>query len=156
MQVTPARYIDSSGAAQPPFGRCAGTTSYTSEGWEVNGDEEYDYGAVKLNCDVGDRTGLYGLSWPSGTIAGTQVTVTGYPTDKTNPSGAMWTANGPIIWDNQRQAFHRISTYGGQSGSPVFAKGCTDSCQAVAIQARGAGGAHPRTNAATGSPRCRA
>jgi V8-like Glu-specific endopeptidase len=61
----------------------------------------------------------------------------------------MWTANGSIIWDDQRQAFHRISTYGGQSGSPVFATGCTQSRQAIAIQARGAGGFHPRTNAAT-------
>ncbi len=149
MQVTPARYVDSSGTPQTPYGVCNGTEYFTSEGWLNNADEAYDYGAAKLDCQAGNATGLFGLSWPSGSIARTNVTVTGYPTDKTTPAGSMWTANGPIIWDNQRQAFHQISTFRGQSGSPVFAAGCTTSCQVIAIQARGAGGFHPHTNAAT-------
>lgn len=148
IQVTPGRDVDSSGAPVAPYGSCHGTNEFTSEGWEFNADERYDYGAVKLDCTVGDQTGIFALSWPSGSVAGTVASLTGYPSDEL-PDGTMWSADGPIISDSRRQAFHQISTSDGSSGSPLYDPGCTQTCTAFAIQARGAGGPHPNANAAT-------
>lgn len=148
IQVTPGRWVDSAGVPMSPYGSCHGTNQFTSEGWEFNGDERYDYGAVQLDCTVGDQTGLFALSSPSGSVAGTVTTLTGYPSDE-QPDGTMWTADGPITSSGVRQAFHQISTSDGSSGSPLYDPGCTDTCTAFAIQARGAGGSHPDANAAT-------
>ncbi len=36
-----------------PFGNCHAKRPYTVHGWGNNGDDQYDYGAIKLDCKVG-------------------------------------------------------------------------------------------------------
>jgi V8-like Glu-specific endopeptidase len=82
------------GSNNYPYGTCYGTTAYSVDGWVGAADTWFDYGAVKLNCTIGDTVGWFGLRWQSNSWAGQSVTVTGYPSDK--PLDTMWTASGDI------------------------------------------------------------
>ena len=49
---------------------------------------------------------------------GNNITVTGYPGDK--PLATMWESFGKVINKNGNEVSYDLSTYGGNSGSPVF------------------------------------
>lgn len=51
-------------------------------------------------------------------ITGGKITVTGYPGDK--PLGTMWESRGEITSYTIDRIYYNASTYGGNSGSPVF------------------------------------
>ena len=53
--------------AQAPFGSCAAKKFYSVVGWTRDGNSAYDFGAIKLNCDVGTRTGWLGFMWQTAT-----------------------------------------------------------------------------------------
>ncbi len=128
----------------PPFGSCLGATAYSVKGWMDSEDDLYDYGAIKLNCDIGNAVGWFGMRSTSKSLTGTKVTVTGYPADK-KPDGSMWTASGRIARSETRQLMYTIPTGPGQSGSPVY----TSAYYALAIHAYGVTPSHPRLNAGT-------
>jgi glutamyl endopeptidase len=133
IEVVPGNDVDSNGNTLRPFGSCLGTTAYTTRGFLFNDDDRYDYGAVKLNCSVGNQTGWFGMRWTTAPLGGTSVTITGYPGDK-SPDGSMWTASGPINSDSEREVFYTIDAGPGQSGSPVYTRGCGQYC-ALAVDA---------------------
>jgi glutamyl endopeptidase len=140
-QVTPGR-----NGATAPYGTCGAKTLYTVNGW-TTGNPEFDYGAIKLNCSVGDTTGWFGFFATATTLNAQAATVTGYPGDK--PSGTQWTHSGVIAITDPRKLWYSIDTAGGQSGAPVWAEnaqGCAGPC-AMAIHAYGqASGAPPPGN----------
>lgn len=135
-------------AGRTPFGNCFGTTSYTVTGWQGQENERYDYGAVQLNCDIGNTVGWYGTSWTTESLTGLYVSTSGYPGDK-EPIASQWVEfNKSILADDERQLYHRMDQAKGQSGSAQFAAGCSTYC-AVSILARSQGAHHPNRNAAT-------
>ena len=64
-----------------PYGVCAARRLYSVNGWLSDGRDDFDYGAIKLNCEIGDTTGWYGFTSTYGGI-GNPVRVQGYPGDK--------------------------------------------------------------------------
>jgi glutamyl endopeptidase len=146
-RATKVQVIPGNNVKSEPYGSCLGTTAYSVKGWVNSGQEAYDYGAVKLNCDIGDTVGWFGMRYQTKSLTGTKVTITGYPGDK-KPDGSMWTASGKITVSLERQLLYKISTGPGQSGSPVYNRGCKTYC-ALAIHAYGANRNHPRDNAGT-------
>lgn len=122
--------IPGNNATSKPFGSCLGTEAFTVTGW-VEGPADtkqlYDYGAVKLNCDIGLETGWFGLFTTTAPLVGTNITITGYPADKL-PKNSMWTNSGTIAADSQRQLFYSIDTRDGESGAPVYMSGCGGYC----------------------------
>ena len=48
--------------AVSPYGFCTARTLYTVLGWTLASDEEYDYGAIKLNCTIGNTVGWFGMT----------------------------------------------------------------------------------------------
>ncbi len=104
--------------ASSPFGSCTGRTLFTVVGWADNGDEQFDYGAVKLNCTVGNTTGWFGFFWQTASLVGLPVQVSGYPGDK--PFGTQWSGSGDVQVSELRKTRYMIDTFGGQSGGPVF------------------------------------
>jgi glutamyl endopeptidase len=146
-RATRVQVIPGNNAKSEPFGSCLGVTAYSVKGWVKSRQEAYDYGAVKLNCDIGDTVGWFGMRWQANTLTGTSVTITGYPTDK-KPDDSMWTASGKITDSRVRQLLYKISTNRGQSGSPVYNPGCETYC-ALAIHAYGLNPNHPDDNAGT-------
>jgi glutamyl endopeptidase len=145
-RVTKVKVIPGNNVTTEPYGSCAGTRAFSVTGWVNSKNGLYDYGAVKLNCSIGNTVGWFGLSWTSGSLTGT-VTITGYPGEK-KPADSMWTASGKITSDAQRQIFYTIPTTPGQSGAPVYRSGCGHFCS-VAIHTQGLASSHPKTNAGT-------
>jgi glutamyl endopeptidase len=43
-----------------PYGSCTVRTLYSVTGWTSSRGEQYDYGALKLNCTVGNTIGWFG------------------------------------------------------------------------------------------------
>jgi glutamyl endopeptidase len=131
-----------------PFGYCLGIKAYSVTGWVDDktppAPAPYDYGAVKLNCSIGNEVGWLGLRWQSSSLTRTSVTITGYPNDK-KPDDSMWTASGKITGSPGRELLYTISTAPGQSGSPVYTSGNI----ALAIHAYGVTLAYPHANAGT-------
>jgi len=129
--------------ASAPFGSCAPRLLHSVTGWTVNGDETFDYGAIKLNCTIGNTTGWFGYWWQSATLAGFSTLINGYPGDK--PFGQQWRGDSvarTVAVSQTSQIFYTNDTAGGMSGSAVYqfrASGsafCTGQCS-MAIHAYG-------------------
>jgi len=119
---------------QAPVGSCGATAAVPSPGWEAVGNEEEDWGLVQLDCLIGELVGWFGLAGVDPT--GLPVHVRGYPGDR--PYGTMWDGTGTVDQVVGTQAFYPNDTFGGMSGSPVFADlpACGGPC-AVAVHGYG-------------------
>jgi glutamyl endopeptidase len=148
VRVYPGRNGSSS-----PYGFCRARKLYSVQGWTASKDETYDYGAVKLDCTVGNTTGWFGLWWQAASLNGLSVNVAGYPGDKPL---THWRGTGSIASTQARQVFYLHDTAGGQSGGPVFQNrapgslGCSGQC-VTAIHTYGlhGGSTHKTHNHAT-------
>jgi glutamyl endopeptidase len=107
--------------ASAPYGSCSVRQSYSVVGWTTNGNEAYDYGALKLNCTVGNSTGWYGFWWQAASLAGYSTLINGYPGEK--PFGEQWRGDSvarTVAVAQAEQVFYSNDTTGGMSGSPVY------------------------------------
>jgi glutamyl endopeptidase len=98
-----------------PYGVCTARTLYSVSGWTTSGSEEYDYGAIKLNCTVGNTVGWYGFAATTPTYFPS--VIGGYPGDKPL---TQWTSSDRVRALSTRQLFYRNDTIGGQSGSALW------------------------------------
>ncbi|MFL6690217.1 MAG: trypsin-like serine peptidase [Alphaproteobacteria bacterium] len=113
VKVYPGRNGSSS-----PYGSCDAKTLWSNDGWTKNGDEKFDYGAIKLNCTIGNTTGWYGMYWTSATLKGTASSTLGYPTDKLtatqwlakNCAGASGFQQCHIVVSQEQQLFYYNDT----------------------------------------------
>ncbi|MDH3199013.1 MAG: serine protease, partial [Candidatus Krumholzibacteria bacterium] len=118
-RVIPARNV---GAA--PFGRCGARKAFVLAGWtgsQVASEARYfDLGGLKLDCTVGDATGWFGVRTLGEDEIGVETVVQGYAADL-SPPGRQWVSRDElrILWE--LKGFYQNDTYGGTSGSPVFA-----------------------------------
>jgi glutamyl endopeptidase len=101
------------------YGSCTSTWLGSVVGWTVNQKETYDYGVIKLNCDVGNTTGWFGFLWKYGDTAllNYPTAITGYPGDKPLE---QWQSNDKVRASAIRQIFYQNDTVGGMSGSPIW------------------------------------
>ncbi|WP_216592666.1 trypsin-like serine peptidase [Verrucosispora sioxanthis] len=143
-QIIPGR-----NGTSTPYGTCTATQLLSVNGWTQNGDETYDYGAIRLSCAAGNSTGWFGMWWQSASLTGTATTVSGYPCDKT--FGQQWRHAGQTVTaTHTRQVFYQNDTFGCQSGSPVYqtraagSSWCVGQC-VMAIHAYGLHGSSPHS-----------
>jgi glutamyl endopeptidase len=103
-----------------PFGSQVGTSFRSVVGWTVNGDPEYDYGAIILpNNNLGNTVGWFGFAALTDTeLQNLLANTAGYPGDQ--PFGTMWFNAGTITQVTARRLQYMIDTFGGQSGSAVW------------------------------------
>jgi glutamyl endopeptidase len=128
---TNVRFYPARNGSSSPFGSCAAGTLFSVAGWVDEGNEDFDYGAVKLNCSVGSTTGFFGFFWQAGSLSGLPVQVSGYPSDKT--AWTHWSTSGDIAVSETAKTRYRHDTAAGQSGGPVFetdrsGSSCTGAC----------------------------
>jgi V8-like Glu-specific endopeptidase len=112
IQVYPAR----NGNQQ--FGEFTSSNLHSTVGWTEQKSEADDYGAIVLADGQTDWMGYEAAD--DDTLQGLLVNVTGYPGDKEN--GTLWGSTRRLVGATDRQLTYDISTFGGQSGSPVFYK----------------------------------
>lgn len=114
MTVMPGR-----NGASLPYGSVTSTSFRSVIGWTVNGDQNYDYGAIILPTNLGLTTGWFGFGvWGDAALTSATGNISGYPGDK--PSGTQWYAARRIASVNARKVYYDIDTAGGQSGSAVY------------------------------------
>jgi glutamyl endopeptidase len=102
-----------------PYGGCGARLLLSTTGWTMNHSDEYDYGAVKLSCTIGQRTGWFGWWYQSGSLNGTTSRNHAYAGDKVL---AQWKSVDSIRLTEARRLYYANDTYGGSSGSPIFTK----------------------------------
>lgn len=123
-----------------PYGACTAKTLYSNTAWINRSDSNYDYGAIKLNCTIGARTGTFGYYWTQASLTGVEVEISGYPGDKPL---TQWRSTGPIEISRPHELFYANDTLGGQSGAPVFSQRSGCGICSAAVHAYGTYGRHP-------------
>lgn len=112
VRVYPGRNGSSS-----PYGSCSARRLHSVVGWTDSSDENYDYGAIKLNCSIGNTTGWFGYWRQSATLTGLPTIISGYPGDKPL---TQWKSTDQVRVTQARKIFYLNDTVGGMSGSPVY------------------------------------
>jgi V8-like Glu-specific endopeptidase len=114
IQVMPGR-----NGSTLPYGSVTSTNFRSVVGWVRDGDENYDYGAIIIPTELGNKTGWFGFGvWPDADLVASTGNIAGYPGDK--PDGTLWYDFRKIASVNSRKVYYDIDTFGGQSGSAVY------------------------------------
>lgn len=125
------------GATTRPYGACGVIRRFVTDGYKKYGAVGADYGALRLDCNVGNDTGWFGLIRnPDDVVRGITSIISGYAADK--PEGTQWRSIDQIRRVFRFRLFYRNDTVAGMSGAPVF-RGRDAGCRwcAVAIHTRG-------------------
>ncbi|MGH1483780.1 MAG: trypsin-like serine peptidase [Geminicoccales bacterium] len=131
-----------------PYGSCSAKSLHSVIGWTRDRNERYDYGAIKLNCNIGNTTGWFGLWWQGASLNGTSTEISGYPGDKPLEN---WRSFDRVRVSEANQIFYFNDTLGGMSGSPVFTNRpsgspwCVGHC-VMGVHAYGLHGSPPHSN----------
>jgi glutamyl endopeptidase len=114
-------------------------------GWTNKAKETHDYGAIKLDCDVGNTVGWLGFLWRSGDgkLKNYPTAITGYPGDKPLE---QWQSHNKVRVSKKKQIFYKNDTAGGMSGSPVWYDRGTRGPYGIGIHAYGLHGSPPHSN----------
>jgi glutamyl endopeptidase len=131
------------GTGAGTYGSCTVLRTHSVTGWTSSGNSDYDYGAMRLNCTVGNTVGWFGYWSPTqSTLLGQPMVTAGYPGDKPR---TQWTSSDKLRAVSNFKVSYRADTIGGQSGSPVWNSGAdatfTNGAWAFAIHAYGVSGA---------------
>lgn len=140
---TNVRFYPARNGGTSPYGSCTATRLHSVNGWTASANPEYDYGAARLNCTIGNSTGWLGRAWTTASQVGLPIGIFGYPGDKL--SGTQWGGAGAVALSETRKTRYPIDTAGGQSGAPVVQADGTGpgTCQGdcgIAIHAYAASG----------------
>jgi V8-like Glu-specific endopeptidase len=128
-----------------PFGSVISRDFRSVRGWTIDGDRDYDYGAILLpeSQRYGDELGWFGFANRADDyIRGITLNLSGYPGDggKAGPQrehGTQWFNSRRVLDVNEKQISYVIDTWGGQSGSPVWEMAADGSRYGLAIHTWG-------------------
>ncbi len=127
-----------------PWGSCTAAKLGSVVGWTTKGLETYDYGAIRLNCTIGNTVGWFGfMKW----AASYPVRMQGYPGDKLDiTDGYSQWGSGDKTWASSGyQMFYRNDTYGGMSGSALWFDYGTSGPYVIGVHAYGLHGSSPHS-----------
>lgn len=116
-----------------PFPTCVARTMYSVSNWMVDGNPNSDYGAIRLDCGVGHRTGVLPIEEARAQdVEDYQPKyLIGYSGDKAGTT--QWFRSGVITGWNAFRIKYTIDTYGGDSGGPVYRIG--GDCPRICVMA---------------------
>lgn len=103
--------------ANSPFGSCTAKRFYSIKGWTEKRNSNYDFGAIKLNCEIGNRVGWLGYFFQPNSLNGLPATISSYPGDKPLE---QWAHTGAVKQSNGLKTYYDTDTMPGNSGSGVF------------------------------------
>jgi V8-like Glu-specific endopeptidase len=113
-----------------PFPTCVARSLYSVPNWTVDGNPNSDYGAIRLDCGVGHRTGVLPIEEARTQDVGDYQPkyMVGYSGDKKGIT--QWFRSGVITGWNVFRIKYDIDMVGGDSGAPVYRMGgdCPSTC----------------------------
>ncbi|MEH1017003.1 trypsin-like serine protease [Micromonospora sp. CPCC 206060] len=99
-----------------PYGSCAATRLLAVAGWTSSSNPDYDYGAVQLNCGIGNATGWYSFAATTQSVVGACTVNQGYPVDRPG----QWSSKDYIRAEAANTIYFQHDATAGQDGSPVY------------------------------------
>lgn len=118
--MTSATVYPGRNGAAAPFGSCSARRFYSVVGWTRDKNPAYDFGAIKLDCDIGQRTGWMGFFWQQQSLVGKSARISSYPGDKPLE---QWGHTDRVRSETALQTRYETDTMPGNSGSGVYAVG---------------------------------
>lgn len=101
-----------------PFGSCGVRRLHSVVGWVRDRNYRLDYGAMRLDCNVGNNAGWFGTyAPPVQQLRNAPTIIFGYPGDKAQQ---QWGSSDRVRRIEPRMVCYRNDTVGGHSGSPVW------------------------------------
>lgn len=105
-----------------PFGSCKAIKIYVLAGWVSASSQldarDYDLGAIKLDCNIGESTGWLGVVETNPSTS-SETTIQGYTSNKA-PRGMQWISSDLVNEWSSEKVFYKNDTAKGTSGAPVF------------------------------------
>jgi glutamyl endopeptidase len=102
-----------------PFGSVTSTDFRTVSEWMQSGDENYDYGAIRIPTELGNTVGWFGFGvYADNDLLASTANISGYPGDK--PDGTQWYHARQVASVNSKKVYYATDTMPGQSGSAVY------------------------------------
>ncbi len=99
-----------------PFGDASSNRFKSVTGWTVDGNENFDYGAVLLDDDfLFSKIGVCMTCITDSTQK--QIAISGYPQDKAR---TQWKSEGEVIRRSKFRIYYELDTVIGNSGSPIY------------------------------------
>jgi glutamyl endopeptidase len=142
--------------ASSPYGSCTVSRLHSVVGWTQSRNPRYDYGAMRLNCTIGNTVGWFGLYDVGAAALNQAAIIGGYPGDKPRQN---WTSADKIRSTSAEMLGYRMDTVGGHSGSPIWhdrSDGtAANGAWAIAVHAYGVGtlGANMNSGPRLSAPR---
>ncbi len=134
--------------ATSPHGFCTVARLHSVVGWTRDKNFRFDYGAMRLNCTIGNTVGWFGL-YEHTSPTNQPAIIHGYPGDKPRD---QWTAADKIRQFSAEMIAYRMDSVGGHSGSPVWhdrLEGtATNGAWAIGVHNYGVGAFGSNTNSA--------
>jgi glutamyl endopeptidase len=102
-----------------PYGSVTSSDFRSVTGWTGSGDQNYDYGVIRIPTELGNTVGWFGIGvYSDSDLLASTGNISGYPGDK--PTGTQWYHGRQIASVDSRKVYYAIDTAGGQSGSAVY------------------------------------
>lgn len=98
-----------------PFGTANSKKLMVPRSWIDNKNAEHDLGAIKLDKNIGETVGWFGLT----TNSSNPITLTGYHADLL---GKMGTETGNYMRLTSNNIYYQLDTFSGASGSGIYNK----------------------------------
>lgn len=122
-----------------PYGSATAASFVIPAEFSEDGNNNYDWGIIELESNIGDTVGYMGLATKTSTYNGTSISLTGYPaTVSGNTTRIMYRSDGTI---SNSSTYTLSSTdtnaFNGMSGGPVYVYKSDKGYTAIAIISRG-------------------
>lgn len=96
---------------------CSCKTMIISNNYAANYDQNYDWGILILQDNIGDQTGWFSIGTTEGNLDGKLITVAGYPSDK---KFFQYIATERLYGSDAYTCLHNADIIVGQSGGPIY------------------------------------
>jgi glutamyl endopeptidase len=129
------RVVPGRNGAVEPFGAEVSDDLWSVDGWIVDANPEYDYGAIGLDHAFPGLVGSF--RYADLATVGLEPRLSGYPGDR--PGQQQWYDDDIVTDVATHIVSYEIDTYGGQSGSPVWYPPSSADPEVLAIHGYGVG-----------------
>lgn len=115
--ITPAM---NTGITPEPYGSANATYFHSNGQWLNNLNNEYDWGVIELDSNIGNKVGWLGLQYQSSSYTGDSIRVNGYP--KLNGTTKnLYRSTGTVSKSTSRLLYSQSNyTSDGDSGGPCY------------------------------------